>query len=238
MGILFIVIYFAFIFLVLEIAATLMILTGLKKEIARFQVVSLLTSTGFTTKESELILRHPLRRKIAMFLILFGVFSLAVLISSISGLLKENFQIPQLTLITLGLVVIVIAIKTKQINRTLTRVLHRHLQNEFATHELPLGEVLYTDEGDLVTEIQVFAESKIVDKRSNEIFGHGADVVLLLIQRANRKIRRKCLDLFIQEGDILLVYGDHAEIESMFHYELKKMKKDKEDEQIVVDLTV
>lgn len=59
MGFLFILIYFIFIVIVLEISAELFMISGLKKEIARFQAVSMLTATGFTTKESELILRHP-----------------------------------------------------------------------------------------------------------------------------------------------------------------------------------
>ncbi len=89
------------IFLVVEIAIALLITTGLEPQIARFQVVSMMTSTGFTTKESELILRHPIRRKIAVFLILFGAFSLAVVISSISNILAQSFRIPQMIGISL-----------------------------------------------------------------------------------------------------------------------------------------
>ncbi|MCM3570515.1 hypothetical protein [Neobacillus mesonae] len=44
----------------------------------------MMTATVFTTGESELILGHPIRRRLAAFSILFGVFSLAVIISSIS----------------------------------------------------------------------------------------------------------------------------------------------------------
>jgi hypothetical protein len=95
MGFLFILIYCIFIFFVLELSITILKITGLDHKVARFQVVSMLTSTGFTTKESELILRHPIRRKIAVFLILFGVFSLAVFISTISNILAKSFEIPR-----------------------------------------------------------------------------------------------------------------------------------------------
>src|SRR6476620_11605339 len=100
MSFLFILFYFVIIYFVLEIAVVLMVSTGLDVEIARFQVVSILTSTGFTTHESELIARHPIRRKISIFLILFGVFSLAVIISFISAILAKDFRLLELLGIT------------------------------------------------------------------------------------------------------------------------------------------
>ena len=46
--------------------------TGLPDERARFQVLSLLTGTGFTTRESELILGSRRRRRLARITMLFG----------------------------------------------------------------------------------------------------------------------------------------------------------------------
>ncbi|MCO0598298.1 hypothetical protein NGI46_12605 [Peribacillus butanolivorans] len=86
MNVVFMVLYFLIIGLVIEISVTLLKLTGLKNTVARFQVISMLTGTGFTTDESKSIIDHPVRIKLSMFLILFGAFSLAVIISSISTL--------------------------------------------------------------------------------------------------------------------------------------------------------
>lgn len=130
MGFLFILVYFILIFIVLEIAVMLLIVTGLDSEIARFQAVSMLTSTGFTTKESELILRHPVRRKIGVFLILFGVFSLAVMISTLSNLLAQSFRVPQLTGVTVMFGVFLLATKNKRVVKSLKRRFHKHLKQE------------------------------------------------------------------------------------------------------------
>ena len=52
---------------------------GLPEEKARFQVLSLLTGTGFTTRESEMILSTHRRRRLARITILFGyVFNLTI----------------------------------------------------------------------------------------------------------------------------------------------------------------
>jgi len=46
--------------------------TGLERSRARFQALSALTGTGFTTSQSELIVENPRRRKIISYLIFLG----------------------------------------------------------------------------------------------------------------------------------------------------------------------
>ena len=54
-------------------------LTGLPAEKARFQVISLLTGTGFTTRESEIIMASRRRRRLARITMLFGyVFNVTI----------------------------------------------------------------------------------------------------------------------------------------------------------------
>ena len=47
-------------------------LTGLTEEKARFQVISLLTNSGFTTRESESVVASKIRRRLARATMLFG----------------------------------------------------------------------------------------------------------------------------------------------------------------------
>lgn len=47
-------------------------LTGMTEEKARFQVVSLLTNSGFTTQESEIVVKSKVRRRLALATMLFG----------------------------------------------------------------------------------------------------------------------------------------------------------------------
>ncbi len=54
-------------------------LTGLPAEKARFQVISLLTGTGFTTRDSEIIMASRRRRRLARITMLFGyVFNVTI----------------------------------------------------------------------------------------------------------------------------------------------------------------
>ncbi|SEC09533.1 TrkA C-terminal domain-containing protein [Paenibacillus sp. GP183] len=224
MGFLFILIYCIFIFFVLELSITILKITGLDHKVARFQVVSMLTSTGFTTKESELILRHPIRRKIAVFLILFGVFSLAVFISTISNILAKSFEIPQMIGITTFFGLMLLIFKNKTINLKMTKRFHEDLEREFELHELPINEILFIKDTDFFTGVNIFNDSRFANKKAKEIFLPNEDIILLFIQRGVEKIRHERLQLIIQEGDILFVYGNRMTIENKFNYEIEKMK--------------
>ena len=67
--------------------------TGLPAERARFQVISLLTGCGFTTRESELLLTSKSRRRLARVTMLFGyVFNITIVSMLINVLLSINLD--------------------------------------------------------------------------------------------------------------------------------------------------
>ena len=57
---------------VVRVAGVAMRLTGLPETVARFQCLSALTGTGFTTHESEMIVNYPIRRRILVALMIIG----------------------------------------------------------------------------------------------------------------------------------------------------------------------
>ncbi len=67
-----VVFIFTLSFVIVRIASVAMRLTGLPDHVARFQSISALTGTGFTTGESETIVNYPLRRNILVGLMIFG----------------------------------------------------------------------------------------------------------------------------------------------------------------------
>lgn len=59
-------------FLFVRAAGIALMMTGLEKNKARFQALSAFSGTGFTTKEAELVINHPVRRKIVTWLMIMG----------------------------------------------------------------------------------------------------------------------------------------------------------------------
>ena len=76
-----------------EVFTVLFRLIGLPEEKARFQVVSLLTGTGFTTRESEMILSNRPRRRLARITMLFGyVFNITFVSAVVNVFISVKLQ--------------------------------------------------------------------------------------------------------------------------------------------------
>lgn len=86
--ILFIIFIFAYL-LIVEVFVVLFKLTGLNDEKSRFQVISMLTNSGYTTQEAELITHSKLRRKLARFVMLFGYAFTVTIVSTVVNIFLQ-----------------------------------------------------------------------------------------------------------------------------------------------------
>ena len=68
---------------VTRVATVVLVASGLSAQEARFQARSALTGTGFTTREAEEVVSHPLRRRVVMTLMLIGNAGLVAAASSL-----------------------------------------------------------------------------------------------------------------------------------------------------------
>jgi len=59
-------------FLIVRAAAIALMMTGMDEKRARFQALSSFSGTGFTTKEAEFVMNHPVRRRIITWLMILG----------------------------------------------------------------------------------------------------------------------------------------------------------------------
>lgn len=216
MGILFIFIYLFIVFTVIEINTSIFVATGLDRKIARFQVISMLTGTGFTTGESELIIDHPVRRRLGAFLILFGAFSLAVIISAISNLLTDNFYTMEIAYIAGGLLVLLFVLRAPFVQRIMGKKMQSELKENYELADLPISDVLLMDEDDEVREIAIKEDSQFAERTFDEIVDKEDDVMLLFIRRGEINIRQKAYDTKLEPGDKLVLYGNNPRIEEIF----------------------
>ncbi|MGG1396950.1 hypothetical protein ABE288_03880 [Bacillus salipaludis] len=235
MTLLFLLIYFIIIVAVIEIFVILFRLTGLRVEISRFQVISLMTGTGFTTDESELILGHPIRRKLATFLILFGAFSLAVIISSISQFLSKGLQAKEIFVLAIMVLLVYLALKLTWVQRKLSSLFHRKMKQNVELADLPVREVFLKNKEDTLLYLPIFRESKLARHTFNQVI-EGLDPLelnVLFIQRGKVKIRRNLFDTPLHEGDQVLLYGTKKAIYETFHQDLLMMNEKKAEEELL-----
>ncbi|QGQ46193.1 hypothetical protein [Metabacillus sediminilitoris] len=228
MNILFLLIYFIIIIAVIEIHTILFWTTGLKLEVSRFQVISMMTGTGFTTGESELILGHPIRRKLAIFLILFGAFSLAVIISTISSYLSDDLRTKEIFFVAGGLLLILGILKLSFIQNKLSTLFNEKMRNKIEVIDLPIREVFLLDENDHVLNLHVFKESYLLDKTLNQaIKGHEElEFVILFIKRGDLIIKKHVYNTEIHEGDQIFIFGSKKIIEEKFKKDIEVMEEE------------
>ncbi|MDP1383446.1 TrkA C-terminal domain-containing protein [Priestia megaterium] len=222
----FTVIYLVIIATIIEINTILFSVTGIKRQVARFQVISLMTGTGFTTGESEVILGHPFRRRLGIFLILFGAFSFAVIISSLSNILSNDVLTPKVLYIEAGLIFLFFLLKLPFFQKVLSDKFKEKSEETFEIDELPVSQILLTDEADCLLEIKIDEKSSYIRKSVNECIHKEEDILVLFLMRGELRIRNKLNDCKIQAGDRLLVYGNKQVIEEKFREEIKKAEKE------------
>ncbi|WP_100330497.1 TrkA C-terminal domain-containing protein [Bacillus xiapuensis] len=219
MGFTFILLYFLIVTFVIEISVILFNLTGLETQVSRYQVISMLTGTGFTTDESQLIIDHPVRRRLSAFLILFGAFSLAVIISAITNILANDLRLKELTAINLVLLILFLIGKTPPIRRVLHKKFNKEMEKNLEVSELPIKDALYIEKDDLVTIVTIMEDSPLIGKKINDLIGKTDDLNILFVKRGDIRIRRELSGESVKEGDELLIYGKEGHIRKRFSSE-------------------
>lgn len=221
----FIILYIVIILAVIEINVVLFTLTGLDNRISRFQVISMLTGTGFTTGESELIIQHPIRRKLGAFLILFGAFSLAVIISSISNMLSKNLFTKEIAYIAGILIVVMFILKLPSLQKKLSTRFKGEIKKVYDLKDLPIRDVFLQQEDDSFSEITIHSSSSWIGRRLNQELKDAEDLNILFIKRGEIRIRKKRMNTLIQEGDVLFLYGSGKLVNEKFKEEIKEAEK-------------
>ncbi len=110
-------------YILYHLFSTLFIITGISKEKARTQTISLLTMTGYTTKESEIIVNYRLRRKIANACMISGYVMTALISGLVIGaIVSLDFSNNGEQFLATGLIALAITIATIILLIVITRI--------------------------------------------------------------------------------------------------------------------
>ena len=203
-------IIFVISFSIVRVASTVLRLTGMSEGQARFQALSALTGTGFTTSEAELIVNFPLRRKIVSYLMMVGNLGLVSVMSTlmISFLRTDadfNSILTQLAWI-LGSVGV---LSFLMLHPTVDRYMCDALSAVLKRYTL-LGRRRFNRLLQLGNEISV-AEHHIADGGSatlQEIMKEVEQATCIALRKADgRVVQYPAQDSLLQFGDLMYVIG-------------------------------
>ena len=225
-----ILIYYALI----RIFAVLFRITGLPKEKAGFQAVSLLTNAGFTTGESEIIVSEKTRRHIATAAMLTGYFFSVLIVSLFINLFLSidfsaiNEQIHLLLLEFGGMIAFLLILRIPEVDKAINKFLDGVTIRVFkkAAKENYIS-VLDTYGKDAVVNIFLykvpeFLEGKcVVDTDMRKQYN-----VNILMYTRNGQNHYVTADTNFSNKDVLIAFGPLASIKEAF---LLKEHGDKQD---------
>ena len=190
---------------------------------ARFQVVSLLTSTGFTTRESEMIVQHPVRRKIASWLMVVSYVSTATFISFFVTMISD-------TVTGIGFFVVIAAlITTNLILRKTKTIENLELKLENVVLKSKIWEKLNSENLTLITntrgygiyQIYLPKDSKIIGKSILESGLKDLEIEVLNIDKGDKFIKFATPDYVFEVFDRVTVYGNLKNIRNEFEHIVK-----------------
>jgi hypothetical protein len=173
-----------FMALVMEIAAIGLKLTGMNIDRARFQALSALTGTGFTTRESEIIVHHRVRRRIVMALMIIGHIGLAAILISV-----VNIRLPIIWWQILVAVVVVLLLLRIASDKFLLTWLDRVIETGLPKMEhKPLSEILTVDDTYGVAEIEIDGNHVLTGKTLARSRLREREILVLAIRRGRSTI--------------------------------------------------
>ena len=206
-----------------ELFAMLFRFTGLPDEKARFQVISLLTGCGFTTRESELLLTTRSRRRLARITMLFGyVFNLTIVSMLINVLLSINLSVISnlfsILIPMLAAVIIIIFMRVPKIrawgDSIIERIASRLTRRETA-NSVFLVDYLGEDSIAQVTLVDVpemFREKPLAKTGLRT----DCNLMVMLIEKPGKKAVPAGARTVMEAGDKLTVFGNYKTICSVF----------------------
>jgi hypothetical protein len=197
-------------YLIVRIGAIALEMTGMDRSRARFQALSAFSGTGFTTREAELVVNHPRRRKIVTYLMILGnagiVSVVATLVISLrpSGVLKPSLN---LAIIIASLLVMSRVVTHQKFAVKLTEKISHILRDKFHFEKVQIQEVLQQSHGYGVAQALVGKDSKVVGMLLKDSGFREADLLVISVERDEKMIPIPRADTKIRAGDRLTCYG-------------------------------
>lgn len=174
---------------VVRIGATALELTGMPWDRAKFQALSAFSNAGFTTRESEEIVRHPLRRKIVTYLIVLGNAGLVTVIGSVAGSVIEPQPIHVLGRVA-AMAAVVAALfwlaRRPPVARRLRERVRRWIARRYAIEMWSAEELLHLDHGYELTRFDLSPDSPAIGHTLRQLKLRQNAVQVLAVERGLR----------------------------------------------------
>ena len=213
----------------IEVFTILYRINGINVDISRFQVVSLLTGTGFTTNESESMLitknRRKLTRRIMFFSYIFNISIVSTFVSIFSLTANTSKEdIPICIGLTLFIIIFLILFYKTNIRKSVIDKIVINLVNKIKTKKENFVFIYDTFGNKVIAEIELTKlKRSMKNKTIEEILSQKYHISLLVIKRKEQIISEIKPTTMLEEGDTVIVFGRVRDIKNAFIKEIEKI---------------
>lgn len=202
-----------------RVATVALMLTGMSRESARFQARSALTGVGYTTSEAEAVVGHPIRRRIAMVLMLVGsaglVTAMATLILSFANAGREQ-TLERLGVLIVVLGALVVISRSRLVDRWLSRAIGRGLARWTDLTDRDLAQLLHIGGVYGLAELAVDDYDWIAGRTLGELDLRSEGVAVLALVCSNGTfVGAPDFGMKAHDGDTLILYGPAYRLEDL-----------------------
>lgn len=201
--------------LILWFGAIALQASGMERRKARFQALSALTGSGFTTREAEDVVSHPRRRTIISWLMFFGNAGIVLFIIFIVFYLSTSFTSasPARIGITVAPIVVLLAlIFSGATDKLGSKIANRWKRSGYFASELSSTEILHQSGDYSAARLTIGSKSPEVGCKISDTSLAKHEINILAIERGDKTLAFPEAGEVVQAGDHLLCYGKTAEI--------------------------
>lgn len=200
-----------------RVATIALVGTGMATESAAFQARSALMGVGFTTREAEDVINHPVRRRIILWLMTFGN---AGIITGITSLLlgfvnaEPEQTLRRVVTIVVGIVVLAILVRLKALERLLSRFTRWALARWTTLETRDLANLLRFGHSYGIIELQAQGDDWLVGRPLGQLHLPEEGILILGIDRHDGTFQGAPTgNTVVSAGDTVIAYGrlDHLE---------------------------
>ena len=207
--------------LVVRLGTMALTLTGLARHTAEFQAYSAFFGVGFTTRESEQVVNHPIRRRIVQHLILAGHIGLTSvivpLVVTFVNVKTMREGMAQLGLIVAVLAVLWFVVRMSFVENLVERSIKFALERTGTLAQPPDHEILLRlNAGHTVSEVVLETGHPFVGRRLGEQRLAERGIVVLGVARHDGSyVAAPRGEMTCHPFDVLTVYGRDDEVREL-----------------------
>lgn len=209
--------------LIIRVGALALVMTGLSRDAAGFQALSAFFGVGFTTRESELVVNHPVRRRVIRDLIVLGNLGLSSVLATVVATAVQADSAHswwyKLGMLAAGGAGLALLTKIGPVKRGVDAVINATLRRAGVVHALDYDLLLRVASGFSVAEVELTAGHALAGRTLGQtrLRSHGI-VVMGVIRGAGAGREYAGVpngDTRLEVGDTLIVYGRDGAVRAL-----------------------